>query len=199
VAINSGLHTNFNVPPRGLAVAASNPSVAYVTDYFTFYKTTNGGATWTANPFSNPGGTNALAIASTNPETLFYATYDSAAQLWVSTNSGAAWSPALGLGVASVNLIVPDPLNGASAYALSPVSTLPIVAKIDAAGRNLLYSTYLGDSGAAYGIATNGTGDTFVAGSTWEFPTTPSALQRNRNVFSNNLDAFGFPILSSTS
>src|SRR5439155_3205453 len=46
VAIN-GLHSNFSVPPQGLAVAASNPSVVYVADYFTLYESTNGGSTWT--------------------------------------------------------------------------------------------------------------------------------------------------------
>ena len=197
VAINSGLYTNFSVPPQGLAVSLSNPLVLYVTDYFTLYESTTGGSTWSTIG-SLPGGTSALAISSTNSSTLFYAAYDSPSQMWVSTNSGAAWSQATGMGVASPNRIVPDPVNGAGAYALSSVSTLPVVAKIDSAGQNLLYSTYLGDYGAAYGIATNGTGDAFAAGSTWEFPTTPSALQRNRNYNENNLDGFVARISDAT-
>src|ERR1019366_7625136 len=191
------LTNSFDVPPQGLAVAASNPSVLYVTDYFTLYESTNGGSTWSTIG-SLPGGTSALAISSTSSSTLFYSAYDSPSQMWVSTNSGAAWSQATGIGVANPNRIVPDPVNGTVAYALSSVSTLPVVAKIDAAGQNLLYSTYLGDYGAAYGIATNGTGDAFVAGSTWEFPTTPSALQRNRNYNQNNLDGFVARISDAT-
>jgi hypothetical protein len=198
VPINNGLHANFSVPPQGLAVAASNPSVVYVTDYFSLYKSTNGGTTWSAIGSPVPGGTSALAISNIDSGTLYYAAYYSTAQLWVSNNSGVTWSPAAGLGVAAVNRIVPDPLNGAGAYALASVSIVPIVAKIDAAGQNLLYSTYLGDYGAAYGIATNGTGDAFVTGSTWEFPTTPSALQGNRNVYNNNLDGFVARISDAT-
>jgi Beta-propeller repeat/Putative binding domain, N-terminal len=197
VAINSGLYTNLSVPPQGLVVSQSNSSVLYVTDYFTLYESTNGGSTWSAiGPL--PGGTSALAVSSTSPSTLFYSAYDSPSQMWVSTNSGASWSQATGIGVASPNRIVPDPVNGAGAYALSSVSTLPVVAKIDSAGQNLLYSTYLGDYGAAYGITTDGTGDAYVAGSTWEFPTTPSALQRNRNYNANNLDAFVARISDAT-
>src|SRR5262249_40757047 len=126
VSINTGLPANLGTPPRGVAVAATNPSMLYVTDYFTLYKNANGGANWTTvGPL--PGGTTALAISRADAATLYYAAYDSAAPLWVSANSGGTWSPATGLGVASVYPIVPDPLNGAVAYVLAPVSIVPIV------------------------------------------------------------------------
>jgi hypothetical protein len=125
----------------------------------------------------------AIAVSATNPATIYCQASDSIGpSLWVSTSAGVAWSPAQGLGLASVNLIVPDPLNGAVAYATAPVATVPIVSKIDSTGQNLLYSTYLGDNGVASGVATNGVGDAFVTGYTSEIPTTPSALQRNRDV-----------------
>jgi len=197
VASNSGLYADFPVPPQGLVVAASDPSVLYVTDYFTLYQSLNGGMTWTAIG-GLPGGTSALGISGTNSTTLYYADYNSTSQLWVSINSGATWNAAAGIGVGYVNRIIADPLNGAGAYALSSVSTLPIVSKIDTAGQSLLYSTYLGDSGAAYGLSTNGTGDAFVAGSTYEFPTTPSALQRNRDIYQNTLDGFIVRISDAT-
>ncbi len=54
------------------------------------------------------------------------------------------------------------------------------VAKFDASGSHLLYSTYLGGSGpdGALGIAVDGTGAVYVAGGTQstDFPTTPGAL-----------------------
>ena len=197
LAVNNGLHTNFPVPTQGLVVAPSNPSILYVDDYFTLYKSTNGGATWTIAG-SLPGGNSALGISNIDSATLYYADYNSTSQMWVSTNSGVTWGPSAGIGVAYINRIIGDSLNGAAAYGLSSVSVLPVVAKIDSAGQNLLYSTYLGEYGAAYGIATDGTGDVFVAGSTYEFPTTPAALQRNKDIYRNNLDAFVAKISDAT-
>ncbi len=55
------------------------------------------------------------------------------------------------------------------------------VAKLDPTGSHLLYSTYLGGSGAdgAFGIAVDATGAVYVSGGTGSpnFPTTPGALQ----------------------
>ncbi len=187
VSANSGLHTGFSVPPQGLAVAASNPSVVYVTDYFTLYKSTNGGAAW-VTVGSLPGGTNALAVSRADPATLYYGAYYSTNQLFVSANSGATWTPSSGLGVAAINRIVPDPLNASGSYALGYTTHEAIVAKIDTTGQHLLYSTYLGDGSYGFGIATNGTGDAFVTGYVAgfpynpEFPVTPGALQSNRNL-----------------
>lgn len=197
-AIASGLPLNLNIPPQGLAVAASNPAALYLTDYFTLFKSANGGTTWsTAGPLT--GGTSALAVSDTNTAILYYAAYNSTAQMWSSTNSGATWNPSAGIGVGYVNRIVPDPFNAGGAYGLAAVSVVAVVAKIDPTGQSLLYSTFLGEYGAGYGIATNGTGDAFVTGSTYEFPTTPLALQRNRNIYQNTLDAFVAKISDATS
>jgi hypothetical protein len=185
--VNSGLHTNFGVAPLSLVVAPSDASVVYVTDYFTLYESVNAGAGWSAvGPL--PGGTNALAVSGTNSGTLYYATYYSTGQLFVSANSGGTWTPSSGLGVAAISRIVSDPLNAAGAYALAQTTHEAIVAKIDSGGQNLLYSTYLGDGSYGFGIATDGTGDAFVTGYVAgfpynpEFPFTPGALQNNRNV-----------------
>ncbi len=88
------------------------------------------------------------------------------------------------------------------------------VAKLDSTGSHLLYSTYLGGSGAdgALGIAVDATGAAYIAGGTGSpnFPTTPGAFQTtytgyNRNAppelgpdgFVTKLDASGNLIYST--
>ena len=197
-AIINGLYSGISV--QSLAVAASNPSIVYVTDGYVLFESTNAGALWGFAGFLPQSLTSAFAISATDPTTLYSGTYDNTAQLWTSTNSGGTWSPATSLGVAFMDQIVPDPLNAAGAYALASFffDYVPIIAKIDAAGRNLIYSTYLGDNGSAYGIATNGTGDAFITGFSSEFPTTPSALQQAPNPNYPNLDAFAARISDAT-
>jgi Beta-propeller repeat/Putative binding domain, N-terminal len=198
ILANVGLPPNFGIPPQGLVVAPSNASIVYVTDYFTLFESSNKAAAWnTVGPL--PGGTNALAVSVNNASTLYYSAYDSNSQIWVSTNSGVSWAAGAGVSLASINRIVPDPLNGAAAYAIAPVAnSIPIVAKINPRGQTLLYSTYLGDYGYAHGIVTDGTGDAFVVGATYEFPTTSDAFQQNRDVNYNNLDAFVARISDAT-
>ena len=189
--VNNGLESNFP-----LGDLASGPlNTVYITDFFNLYETTNGGASWNLNG-SLPIGTfgvgciaNYLGVSPVNPAVVYWAPCYfgwGVAPLAASTNAGASWNPAGGLGPASIFHIVGDPLNAAGAYAFTSVGQVPFVAKIDAAGKNLLYSTYLGESGnvfwaQAYGIATNGTGDAFVTGTTFgkAFPVTPAALQGN--------------------
>jgi hypothetical protein len=182
---NNGLESNF--PLGDLAAGPSN--AVYITDFFNLYESTNGGALWSLNgplPIAFGVGciANTLGVSGVNPSVVYWAPCYSGwgiAPLAASTNAGASWSPASGLGAATIHQIVGDPLNAAGAYALSNLNSAPFVAKIDSVGKNLLYSTYLGDSGNGYGIATNGTGDAFVTGSTYSkaFPVTPSALQGN--------------------
>ena len=58
------------------------------------------------------------------------------------------------------------------------------VAKINSAGTNLLYSTYLGgnDIDTGYAIALSSSGDAYVTGETWsgDFPTTTGAFATNQ-------------------
>jgi hypothetical protein len=195
---STGLPLNMSTPPRGLAVARTNPSIVYVTDYFTLYRSTDAGATWTTiGPL--PGGTNALAVSTSDPNTLYFSAYYSTSSLWVSTNGGFSWTPGPGAGIATPHRVIPDPSIAGRAYAIASASVVPIVAKIDAAGQSLHYSTYLGDFGAATSVATSGGGDIVAAGATWELPTTAAAaLQGNRDPFQNNLDAFVARISDAT-
>ena len=64
------------------------------------------------------------------------------------------------------------------------------VAKLDPSGSHLLYSTYLGGSGAdgAFGLAVDATGAVYVAGGTQstDFPTTPGALSTTYTGYNPN-------------
>lgn len=188
VPANVGLSSNF--PYGNIATARSAASVVYITDFFTLYKSTNAGGTWTVAgslPVSPGCIPSSLAVSATNPSVVYFApcyTGFSQASLWVSTNSGSTWTPASGLGVATVSLagvsIIPDSLNGARAYAMANVNYVAVMAKLDAAGQHLLNATYLGDRANAWGIATNAASDAFVTGSAVQFPVTPGVLQANR-------------------
>jgi photosystem II stability/assembly factor-like uncharacterized protein len=201
---NNGLDST-NFPFGDLAAGPSN--AVYITDFFNLYESTNGGAAWSLNgslPTAFVGCiANTLGISGVNPAVVYWAPCYfgwGTAPLAASTNAGASWNPASGFGPATVHQIVGDPLNTASAYALSSVNTAPFAAKIDAAGKNLLYSTYLGDSGNAYGIAPDGTGDAFVTGYTFSkaFPITPSALQGNNPSSNPPTEVFVTRISDST-
>jgi Beta-propeller repeat len=81
------------------------------------------------------------------------------------------------------------------------------VAKLNASGSALIYSTYLGGSGrdAATGVAIDGSGNAFVAGDTssTDFPTTPGAFQPTYpggpgDVFVSKLNATGSSLVYST-
>ena len=80
------------------------------------------------------------------------------------------------------------------------------VTKLDASGASLLYSTFLGGSGAdgASGLALDGGGNAYVIGTTvWtDFPTTPGAFDTSFNgdfdSFLTKLDTNGAALLYST-
>lgn len=84
-------------------------------------------------------------------------------------------------------------------------STDAFVAKYNAAGSSLMYSTYLGGSGQdrAYSIAVDSSGNAFVTGDTTstQFPTTSGALQTTNqgeaDAFVTELDANGTVSYSS--
>lgn len=203
VSVNNGLENNF--PLGDLAAGPSN--TVYITDFFDLYETTNGGASWNLNgslPTAFVGCiANTLGVSVVNPGIVYWAPCYfgwGVAPLATSANAGASWSPASGLGPATIHQIVADPLNSAGAYALSFLSPVAFVTKIDAAGTNFLYSTYLGDSANGYAIATNGTGDAFITGSTFSkaFPITSSALQGNNPSANPPTEVFVTRISGST-
>src|SRR5439155_1567846 len=78
------------------------------------------------------------------------------------------------------------------------------VTRLDAAGSALAYSTFVGVSCCAYGIAVDGTGSTYVTGATdgADFPTTPGAFDTTFNggadAFVTKLNAAGSALVYST-
>ena len=80
------------------------------------------------------------------------------------------------------------------------------VAKLDASGSTLVYSSYLGGSGSdyGYGIAVDSSGDAHVMGATnGSFPTTNGAYQTtygggSKDIFLASLDASGVALVYST-
>ena len=80
------------------------------------------------------------------------------------------------------------------------------ITKLDPTGSTLVYSTYLGGSGAdaAYGIAVDSSGDAYVAGSTasGDFPVTTGAFQTTlngaANAFVTELNPSGSGLVFST-
>jgi hypothetical protein len=80
------------------------------------------------------------------------------------------------------------------------------VAKINAAGSDLLYSTFLGGSGGESGsdLALDGAGNATITGGTWStnFPTTPGVYDTSHNgetdVFVAKINAAGNALLYST-
>jgi hypothetical protein len=88
--------------------------------------------------------------------------------------------------------------------------TKAFVTKLNPAGTALVYSTYLGGSGAAgsgdsgAGIAVDAAGNAYIAGSTYssDFPTTPGTFQASNrgfpNAFVTELNAAGTALVYST-
>ena len=149
-SVSVGLSSTIAVPSKGLTVAPSNPQILYVSDYFYLYRSTNGGATWSyVGPL--PGGTNVIAVSSSNPSLLYYGAYDSTSPLWYSTNAGVTWNPSSGLGNASISSLSVSPSNSQIAYAVASVNELPFAAKLDPSGHPV-YATYLSDAGYGYGV-----------------------------------------------
>ncbi len=96
---------------------------------------------------------------------------------------------------------------GAYSRTFNGGSTDLYVAKLDATGSSLVYSTYVGGSDAdlGLGIAVNSSGEAYITGTTLssDFPTTPGAFDRtfrggSQDAFVAKLDAAGAHLLYST-
>jgi len=134
------------------------------------------GATW------NPSGSLSRPVYSLvlDPPSTIYAGTDSGVYKIDRTTS---WTPvSSGLPSGPVNLLVISPAAPATLYASGTATGQDaFVAKLNAAGSALLYSTYLGGSSddIAYAIAVDAGGSAYVAGKTTsaDFPVTAGVVQ----------------------
>jgi beta-propeller repeat-containing protein/all-beta uncharacterized protein/BACON domain-containing protein len=155
---------------RCVTVSATAPSTVYVgTGGGGVYKSANAGATW--NPVNSgfeESNVSAIAVDPINPLTVYAAT---SRNLYRSTDGGGVWNrltvnpqcPTI-----AINEITIDPLNTSTLYAAATGLGDAYVTKLNPAGSNLVYSTYLGGSGgeSGTGIAVDSTGVVYIAGST---------------------------------
>jgi hypothetical protein len=187
----------------GYGIAADHLGSAYVT-----------GLTESANfPTSNP-----LQPTSHGEEDAFVAKFSATGSLDYSTYLGGGGDAGYGIAVdASGNVYVTGGTSSKNFPTTGPFqSTLlgtenAFVAKLNATGNALIYSTYLGGSGQdiGYGIAVDASGDAYVTGSTTsaDFPL-ENAIQpqigpdpKNRadeNAFLAKLDPAGATLVYST-
>jgi photosystem II stability/assembly factor-like uncharacterized protein len=139
------------------------------------------GKTWkdTGTVWRTPGIVR-IAVAPSNPNLVYGAT---TTRLLLSRDFVFDFAPAdRGLGNVFVNTVAVDPQNTAVVYAGTGNGVYDsFVARFDAAGKNLLFSTYIGGSGndGVGGIALRPDGSVLIAGETssQNFATTAGALQ----------------------
>ena len=171
-AVNTGLGTPFS---NTYALSASGTTVYLAAG--NVYETTNGGTNWTATAGGNIGASS-ISVSAQNPKVLYVIT--SSGTVLESSNGGASWSaPATGLPT-SITEPIADPSNSTHALVFAPVNEAGYVAKLNSAGTQLLWSTYLGGTSPTYAnaVATDNAGNVFVTGFTngVGFPVTSSAL-----------------------
>lgn len=165
--------------PSVLAVAInpSQPAVVYAVANGQVYKSTSAGSSWALMSTGLTAYVYYLAIAPSAPSVLYAGT---ASGMFVTSNGAASWVPA-GLTTDQIWGIAVDPKRPGVAYAMADVNSDAFVAKINAAGDKLVYSTYLGgtSSDIAKGVALSSSGDAIVIGSTGspDFPSSSGALQ----------------------
>ena len=168
--------------PSVLAVAInpSQPAVVYAVANGQVYKSTSAGSSWALMSTGLTAYVYYLAIAPSAPSVLYAGT---ASGMFVTSNGAASWVPA-GLTTDQIWGIAVDPKRPGVAYAMADVNSDAFVAKINAAGDKLVYSTYLGgtSSDIAKGVALSSSGDAIVIGSTGspDFPSSSGALQPDR-------------------
>jgi photosystem II stability/assembly factor-like uncharacterized protein len=195
-AINSGLPGSFF--PNTIAVSANSASVLYVSDSSNVYTTTNAGGVWAATTAVPNGSVATIGVSPQNAQTVYAASLFTPV-VYQSPDGGTTWNVASsGLGNATPSQFVFGPSG--QVFALTSVASTSWVAKLNSAGSALAYSTFLGGSGGGYfgTVATNGTGDAFVAGYTYssDFPTSPSAYS---STYLGNGQAFITRISDTTS
>jgi hypothetical protein len=153
----------------GLLYAVAPPVNAQSAS-FPFWKSTDGGATWTSNPCPADS-LSVLAVDPANSRIMLAGTFRSTdgGQTWSSTNVSRDIQPSFA------------PSSPGLVYATAPITTDAFVAKFRPDGRTLVFSTYFGGMGndTGQGLALDGAGNIWIAGSTssYDLPVTQGAFQ----------------------
>lgn len=223
-AISNGLTTTYILR---VIVDPLTPATLYATTSGALYKSTDGGNHWNVIPNISSSALfyGTLALDPQTPTTLYASTTGG---LYKSANGGASWSPASnGMIYKNVTALAVHPFSPSIIYAGVYPDIINdsdvFVAKLNANGTSLAYSTYLGvslpptngssnfgDGGTAIALdASNNAYLTGIAGAP-EFPTTVSAfrtansgygdafiskLSMSYNIGGQILDANGAPLI----
>ncbi|MFL6215789.1 MAG: SBBP repeat-containing protein [Blastocatellia bacterium] len=156
---------------NSIAFAATDASRLYAASNNGIFRSFNGGKKWTQVegtglpplPFSN------VQIDPTTPATVYVTA--SGGGIFKTTDGGATWA-AINTGLPQGRtflygfLLGIDPHNPATLYARSGDGTDAFVARLNAEGSGLIFSTYLGGSGtdSARAIALDHSGNIYIAG-----------------------------------
>lgn len=163
------------------------------------YITTDGGAHWTQA--SSPPDVQALLVDPAVHSRIWAATTSG---IYLSQDLGATWTrtpfPHL-----SINSLAADTVGAFYATADGTTRLHPFVLKLDASGKNIIYSTYIAGSANdyAYGIAVDVAGRAYITGQTdsLDFPLAAPlqpAFGGNRDAFITALDPSGSGLFWST-
>jgi photosystem II stability/assembly factor-like uncharacterized protein len=172
------------------------------------FKSTDGGSTFktmglTGVPIKS------LVVDPANSSTLYAATGDlgNGGGVFKSTDGGQSWNVTDLIGM-TINALAIDPLNSSRLYAGAYFDTDGFIAKINAQGSALVYSTYLGTRSPdnAAGIGVDEAGSAYVTGRTFSerFPIM-DALQTGKAsgpfdtvIFATRMNSAGSAIVYST-
>ncbi len=170
-----------------------SPATLFASTSAGVFKSTDGGSTWVN---TNPAGTvprlAVLALDPTNSSTMYGGLRSG--HIYKTTDGGANWSLIENYPLQRLNVLRLDPTNSAKIYVGGVAGPDAFVAKLNAAGSALVYSTYLGgayyDSGA--GIAVGADGSAHVAGATYSsnFPVANALQPAKGDAFAGASDAF---------
>lgn len=179
-AANVGLGGGDPMSVTSIVIDPFNPTILYTGHFFknglpSINKSENGATSWF--PLNNGGAQiNKLVADRATAGTIYAAAITDG--VLKSTNGGATWTQVTnGLWKQNLMELVQHPSNPATLFAgtFGDAADDAFVAKLNASGSGLLFSTYLGGSGGevASGIAVDSGGNIYVAGQTSSknFPT----------------------------
>jgi photosystem II stability/assembly factor-like uncharacterized protein len=213
-AANNGITGSNAGYVTAIAVDPSNSAIVYAGTGYSLhggmiFKSTNGGATWSAVNSGVPNyQISQLIVSAAAPSTVYAAT--TGGGIVKTTNGGESWSPAdRGLWNLRVNALTAADAAATTLYAgtnLSDASDYDgFIFKLNAAGNALVYSTFIGGTNidSALAVAVDGGGRAVVAGSTTSpnFPTVnarQTALSGTGDAFVAKFDPSGGALVYST-